>query len=83
MEINEQMVVDCMFVGRFLFVRLKFFKRSEEKFVSRTITQSGGFNTPPLWGGIGVQGFALGFIPVIGFKRERNNFPALLKVGRI
>ena len=39
-----------------IIVRLKFQKRSELKFVSRTIPQSGGYNTPKL---------ALGFIRVI------------------
>jgi len=37
-------------------VRLKFQKRSVLKFVSRTISRCGGYNTPQL---------ALGFIPVI------------------
>ncbi|MCX5847879.1 MAG: hypothetical protein NTW65_00285, partial [Deltaproteobacteria bacterium] len=44
------------------FVRLKFQKRSELKFVSRTIPHSGGYNTPQL---------TSGFIPVI--SREGNN----------
>ena len=51
-------------------VRLKFQKRSELKFVSRTIPQSGGYNTPSQGWKYG-SCFSLGFIPVI-FSENTN-----------
>ena len=48
----------------FFVVRLKFQKRSELKFVSRTIPHSGGYNTPKQAAEL-FSKLALGFIPVI------------------
>jgi hypothetical protein len=50
-------------IGKII-VRLKFQKRSELKFISRTIPQSGGYNTPQL-AAVLFPKLALGFIPVI------------------
>ena len=53
----------------YFIVRLKFQKRSELKFVSRTIPQSGGYNTPQLAAELFPK-LALGFIPVILLPRQ-------------
>ena len=57
--VQEQPIVLWDFI-----VRLKFQKLSELKFVSRTIPQSGGYNTPQLAAELFPK-LALGFIPVI------------------
>ena len=62
--------------GSGFIVRLKFQKRSELKFVSRTIPQSGGYNTPQRAAELFPK-LALGFIPVIFAIGIIMNFAAL------